>query len=407
MNIALVSADPEVPVFGNRGCSVHVQEILRAMLKRGFEVDLFAANYGGAVTQEFGGVRMHSITAERRERPAEQERAALANNAAVRDLLHRAHHERHYSLVYERHALWNFAAMEFAREQDIPGVLEFNEPALEERGSRHLLIDRAGAEDAAMRAYRSATVIRAVSQQLAHILEKHPSARGKVHVIKNAANSERFAWATPTLDREPDTFVIGFIGALRAAQGITTLISAFQLVADAQPSARLVIVGDGEEREGLEREVAARDLTRHVKFMEGVPPHQIPGVLASFDAAVAPVPQLNGFYASPLKLFEYMAAGLPIVASRIGQLQEVLRDGETGILVPPGDREALAQALFDLSESPENRQKIGAAARAQAFATHTWDGVLGQVLELASTREAVPVAKGDTEFITRRRVALG
>jgi glycosyltransferase involved in cell wall biosynthesis len=407
MIVAFISADPEVPVLGSRGCSVHVQEMLRAMLKRGFEVDLFAANFGGAVTQEFAGVRMHSITPERRERPAEQERANLANNAAVRDLLHRCNIDRHYSLVYERHSLWNFAGMEFAREQDIPGVLEINNAALEESTSRHLLVDRAGAEDAAMRSYRSATLIRVVSQQLAHIVEKHPTARGKVHVIKNAANVERFARATPSIQREPDSFTAGFVGELRSSQGLMTLIAAFQLLVDALPFARLIIVGDGEEREALEREVAARDLTNQVNFMGTLPPQKIPGVLASCDAAVAPVPQLNGFYGSPLKLFEYMAAGLPIVATRMGQIEEVLQHGTTGILVAPGDREALAQALYDLAESPDVRHKLGEAARAQAFAAHTWDGVLGQVIELTRNRETVLVPKGDTEFLTRRQVARG
>jgi glycosyltransferase involved in cell wall biosynthesis len=407
MNIAYVSADPDVPVFGNRGSSAHVQELLRAMFKRGAEVDLFAANFGGSVPRDFGTLRVHSIAAERRERPAERERAALANNAAIRDLLYRTHRDRGFGLIYERHALWSFASMEFACEQDLRGVLEVNAALIEEHGNRHLLIDRAGAEDAAMRAFRSATVIRCVSQQLAHIVERHPSAKGKVHVIKNAVNAERFAGVTPSLEREPDTFVVGFTGELRPSQGLTVLISAFQLLADALPSSRLVIAGDGEEREALEREIAARDLTRHVKFLGAVPPEQIPGVLASLDVAVAPIPPLNGFYGSPLKLFEYMGAGLPIVASRVGQVEEVIKSGATGILVAPGDKEALAQALYDLAESPETRQKLGEAARAQAFAAHTWDGVLGETLELTRARQSILVPRGDTEFFTRRQVARG
>lgn len=407
MNVAFISTDPEVPIFGHRGCSVHAQEVLRALMKRGFQVDLFSSNFGGAVTEEFASVRVHSIAAQKRERLSEQERAALANNAAIRDLLSRSHRERNYQYVYERHALWNFAGMEFARETDIPGILEINSPLLEERTSRHLLVDRAGAEDAVMRAFRSATVIRCVSQQLAHIIEKHPSARGKVHVIKNAVNGERFAWSTPTLEREPDTFVIGYTGELRSTQGLTTLISAFQLVVDALPYARLVIVGDGEEREALEREIAARDLTKVVKFTGTLPPHQMPGTLASFDAAVVPLPAVNGYYGSPLKVFEYMATGLPIVASKVGQVQDVLRDGETAILVPPADRETLAQALYDLAESPELRQKLGEAARAQALSNHSWDAVIEQVFERARVREPVVVPKGDTEFLTRQQLVRG
>jgi glycosyltransferase involved in cell wall biosynthesis len=392
MNVAFVCADPAVPVFGSKSSSVHVQEMTRAMLKRGFEVDLFAANFGGAAPSDLAGAVLHSIAPQARQRRPEQERALLANNAAIRDLLYRSDRERNYTFVYERYSLWNFAGMEFAREKNIPGVLEVNAPLLEENARRHLLIDRAGAEDAKMRAFRSATVITPVSRELAHIVEKHPSARGKVRVVSNGANAERFAFAPPMLHREPDTFIVGFVGEIAASQGLSNLVNAFQLVADALPHARLVIAGAGEEREALERDIAARELTKHVKLLGAVAPEEVPGLLASFDAAVAPYPQITGFYGSPLKVFEYMAAGLPVVASRIGQLAEIIRDGQTGVLVPPGDREALAQALYDLGENPEQRHQLGDAARATAHMAHTWDGAFGHILAHAGIRPAVALA---------------
>jgi glycosyltransferase involved in cell wall biosynthesis len=390
MNIAYVTADADVPVFGKKGCSVHVQEMLRAFMRRGMEADVFAGAFGGSVTAEFSGLRMPSIRQQKTDDPEDHEQAAVAANTVLREVLANRNFEQPFSLVYERYSLWSYAAMEFAREQSIPAVLEMNAPLLEENTRRHLLIDRAKAEDATMRAFRAATVITTVSRQLAHIVEKHPSARGKVHVIPNASDPNRFSSATPSLTRTPDQFVVGFVGELQAWQGVSVLLSAFQLVADALPHSKLIIIGDGPEREPLERDVAAKGLQNHVVFTGAVSPHSIPGMLASLDVAVAPYPQLAGFYKSPLKIFEYMAAGLPIVASRIAQVQETLTHNRTGILVSPGDKESLAQALYDLHEDRDKRLQLGTAARARARSCHTWDGALAEILHRAGFRQLLP-----------------
>ena len=81
-------------------------------------------------------------------------------------------------------------------------------------------------------------------------------------------------------------------------------------------------------------------------FTNAVAPEAVPGLLASIDAAVAPYPALGHFYFSPLKVYEYMAAGRAIVASRAGQLEELLEDGAHALLCPPGDAAALAEALL-------------------------------------------------------------
>lgn len=386
MKIAYINADPDVPVFGNTGCSVHVQEVLIAMLQRGDDVHLFTTRIGDEVPPDVTALQIHPLPKIPRGDAGERERAALANNDALREALAREAVKGAFDLVYERYSLWSCAGMDFACENNILSVLEVNAPLLEEQTSSRTLINRAAAEDVTMRAFRAATLITAVSRQLAYVLEQHPSARGKVQVVPNAVNAERFISASPSLPKN-GAFVIGFVGTLRASQGLTKLIEAFDLVAEQSAHAQLLIVGDGPEREHLDREVAARDLISRVRFTGSVAPESVPGLLASMDVAVAPYPALAQFYSSPLKLYEYMAAGLPIVASRIGQIEELIEDGETGLLLPPGDAAELAKALSRLEFDAETSARLGAAAQ-NAVQDHTWGNLLEYVLSLVAPQTA-------------------
>src|ERR1041385_7554191 len=140
MNIAYVTADAEVPVFGCRPSSVHVQETLRALLRRRDQLDVFAAAFGGPLSAEFSALKMRSIAPTQAHTPADCERAALNVNEALRQQLSAQHADQPFSLVYERYSLWGSTGMDFAREQHIPGILEVNSPVLEEVTRRHLLI---------------------------------------------------------------------------------------------------------------------------------------------------------------------------------------------------------------------------------------------------------------------------
>jgi glycosyltransferase involved in cell wall biosynthesis len=109
------------------------------------------------------------------------------------------------------------------------------------------------------------------------------------------------------------------------------------------------------------------------------------------DVAVAPYPPRSPFYFSPLKVYEYMAAGLPIVASRIGQLEELLDSGDCGVLCAPGDPAALAEALAALRRDPARRRRLGEMARAKVRRESTWDAVVHRILGLARLGAAEPI----------------
>lgn len=382
MKIAYINTDRDAPVFGRDGCSVHIQEALLAMLNLGAEVHLFASRLGDELIHNVETLIIHPLP----RLVNRQGQSPLAINHTVRAALEKESEEGAFDLIYERFSLYSYAAMEFGNSRQIPSVLEVNSPLLEEANSRGALVDSTGAEDAAMRAFRGATVVTAVSRQLGHIIEQHPSVRGKVRVVPNAVNPTRFLDVAPTLPK--DGFVIGFVGALRTTSGFNTLIESFANVAHQIPSARLLIVGDGPAREHLNRELGARSLTERVHFTGQVAPDAIPGLLASMDVAVAPYPPLSLFYSSPLKVYEYMAAGLPVVASKIGQVAEIIEHERTGILFAPGDAATLTRVLCDLRANPEKGRQLGNQARA-SVQQHTWDHQVMAILSLAGIRSAL------------------
>ena len=394
MRIAYVSADRGVPVFGRKGCSIHVQEMLRAWTGFGAQLDLFTPRPEGPPPRGLEGVRLHVLPAAAHADRAAREQADLAANHDLRAALKRA---GPFDLVYERYSLWSYAGQEYARWACVPGVLEVNAPLIEEQVEHRGLIDRAAAEAVARRVFAAAHSLIAVSDEVAAYLRRFPEAEARTHVVPNGVNPDRFPIGMrPTLPAAPNVFTVGFVGSLKPWHGLDTLAEAFALSAEKMGTVplkqrdsphffryRLLIVGDGPERSRLEDGLAARGVARAAVFTGAVDPDAIPGMLASIDVGVAPYPRLAHFYFSPLKVYEYLAAGLPVVASRIGQLEQIIEDGSNGLLYPAGDARALAEALERLRRAPAWRARLGREARARARRQHTWQAAARRLLDLA------------------------
>jgi glycosyltransferase involved in cell wall biosynthesis len=387
MRVAYVSTDAGVPVFGSKGASVHVQAVAGALARRGADVSLLAARLGGARPAALDRVAVRRLPAPPKGDPIAREQAALAANAGVTAALRAL---GPLDLVYERHALWSHAAMEHARTIGTPGVLEVNAPLIDEQARHRALVDRAGAERATARAFAAASAIVAVSRPVADwVAQRCPDGDRRVHVVGNGADPGRVLPVTGPA-HPPATLpcTIGFVGTLKPWHGVAQLLAAFDRLHARRPDVRLLVVGDGPEGPDLRRDAERRACAEHVWFTGAVTPASVPALLAEMDVAVAPYPPIEPFYFSPLKVLEAMAAGLPVVASRIGDLGDLVADDRTGLLVPPGDPAALAAALERLAADPAERRRMGEAGRARVVAAHTWDHVVDRILAIAAASAA-------------------
>src|SRR5258708_8573676 len=247
MRIGFVSADRGVPIFGQKGCSIHVQEVLRALVHRGAQIDLFSNRCEGTAPDDIQAVRLHPLPCATKGEPAMREKASVSANEALRTELERT---GPFDLIYERYSLWSFAAMEFAQNSGLPGLLEVNAPLIEEQAEYRVVVDRAAAEQVAERVFRAATHLLAVSDEVAAYLERFPSARGKIRVVPNGVRPERFPEnLEPALPAHDGVFTIGFVGTLKAWHGLSLLVQSFALLHAPRPRSRLVIVGRGPSRD--------------------------------------------------------------------------------------------------------------------------------------------------------------
>ena len=383
MRIAYLCADPGIPVDGRKGASIHLRSVVHALAARGAEVTVIAARADREVPHVSGAAEVRLLPRLPRSDVGARERALVAANATVEAALEEL---GPFDLVYERHALFAHAAMAHAARTGVPGVLEVNTPLVDEQAEHRVLASPAAAEHFARASFADATRIVATSRPVAaYVTRLCPEAKGRIAVIPNGADPVLFR---PRQGHRSNRFTVGFVGSLKPWHGLATLADAFALLHAAHPRSRLLIVGDGPGRTALQDALGARGVLSVTEFTGAVEHREVAELLARMDAAVAPYEPLPTFYFSPLKLYEYMAAGLPVVASDIGEIGEVLDDGKTGLLCPPGDPAALAGALLRVARDPGLAKRLGRAARRQAATRHTWDAVVTEILAAAETAPA-------------------
>ncbi len=380
MRVLYLSTDRGIPIRGVKGASVHVREFTEAFASSGHEVLLVAQRLGPLE----GGEPSVPVTAIP---PSPKVRALLkalqprAYNAELEPALEELIADWRPDLLYERYALFGLAGVRTARRSGVSHFLEVNAPLVEEATAHRGLREVPAAKSAEREILAATDQVFAVSRELARMLEVDPT---KVEVLPNAVNPER---VRPDGRRETvrrtlgfeDDFVVGFVGSLKPWHGVEVLLEAFRRLAEREPRARLLLVGDGPEREKIEAHAA--DMTGRVVLTGPVGHEMVLGYLEAMDVCTAPYSTAKDFYFSPLKVFEYMAMGRPVVASRVAQIIDLIKPEETGLLVEPGDPNALAEALARVARRPEAALRMGSAARRWVVEHRTWERNVGQVVD--------------------------
>jgi glycosyltransferase involved in cell wall biosynthesis len=209
-------------------------------------------------------------------------------------------------------------------------------------------------------ALRSFDRVVVVSDAVAQILLRSGVANEKVELIPNGVDLGRFRDVTPALRTELETGtepVIGFVGRLVAEKGGVTLLQAAQRVLTKRPKAKFVLVGEGPARQ--EWEALARELGIDQQVTFTGARNDMPEVYASFDAMVLP----SEIEALPMCLLEAMAAGKPVIATRVGAIPRLIMNGTTGLLIEPGDVNALTKAILRLLEDRDFASRLGEKGR--------------------------------------------
>lgn len=287
-------------------------------------------------------------------------------------------------IVYERYALFNVAGRLAAGLFRVPFVLEVNAPLSLELKHHGGLVFRGVAQRVEDWLCRSATRTVVVSEAMAAIFRARGVPGERLMVVPNGVDRRHF---NPGVDgaRIRDSYkldnriVIGFVGWVRPWHGVDRLLEAVATLAAATPDLSVLVVGDGPALPGLRTLAQRLGIADRVIFTGAVEQHEVPEFLAAMDIAVQPDVTA---YASPIKLFEYLALGKAIVAPRRPNIEEVVEDGRHALLFSPGDTAELASAIGRLCRDEVLRTRIGNAAyRLSEQNGYYWDANARRVLE--------------------------
>lgn len=369
------------------GSIAHVAGVVNALLARGYEVDLATAAEPVGIAP---GAEIHRLHPPRvYGLPVESNLFRFGRG--VVDQLSDAQKP---SFLYQRHSVGSYAGAALARRLGVPLVLEYNgsEVWIARTWGRPLRHERLAA-DAEAASLRHAHRIVTISEPLADELAARGVERERIVWHPNGVDASLFDPARFTnADRAalrgrygiaPDAVLVTFVGTFGQWHGADVLARAVRARATwaRKHGVRFLFVGDGLRMPDVRRELegGAEDV---VVLVGLVPQEDAPLHLAASDVLVSPhVANADGspFFGSPTKLFEYMAAGRAIVASDLDQVGDVVRG--VGVLVPPGDADALGAAIVELAGDPARRRELGAASRHRVLERYTWDHHVGAILD--------------------------
>ncbi len=296
------------------------------------------------------------------------------------------------NFLYQRHSIFNYAGALLKRETGIPFLLqaEGSEAWVKKNwGKTYFTKALEWSEEIQL---EQADAIVVVSSALKSQLIELGASAEKITVIPNGVDAERYS---PNISGEAvrkklgleNKFVIGYAGTFGHWHGITVLAKAVKEVIGKIPNAHFLLIGDGVLRGEVETILRNDGVEKKATITGMIPSGDVPECLAACDALV--ISAINNpdvpFFQSPIKLFEYMAMQKSVVASRVGQIQEVIEDGVNGLLVEENNSTELADALCQLAKDDALRESLARNARNDAVEKYAWQENARAVLKVYET----------------------
>lgn len=363
--------------LGDGAEGIHIEEMIAAFRSQGHNVFVVSpvGEKTNATNKAFSlGLRIKSLLPR-----AAFEFLEVGYNLAGMLALWRLARRHGAGLIYDRYITFNASAVLLGKMLRIPVVLEVNAPLALERSQQpdEKLIFKSLAHRMERWICSNSYRTLVVSTPLKEYLVSVGVPEGKVSVVPNGANLDRFSGSSPEARglRERcgipgGAVVIGFTGIMRPWHGIDLLLEAFRKVcAEQETPLHLLLVGDGPIRADIEAAIRSSGLEGRVTITGRLPHQEVPRYVEIFDIAVSPKAT---FYASPMKILEYMALGKAVVAPDMRNITDIIVSGEDGVLFEPNSSASLADKLGGLTRDASLRQRIGNRGRQKTRDKLNW-----------------------------------
>ena len=352
------------------GQYVHIEELIGALRELGHEIIIVAP--AGAENESFGADAGGVAWLKRHLPKFVYELAELSYSLVAYRALAAAVRAHKPDVLYERFNLLLPAGIWISRRFSLPMLLEINAPLFEERARYDGLALKTLARWSQRYVWRHADRVLPVTKVLADTVASYGVDTERITVIPNGINGARFSNAPDPLSAKRALgldagLVLGFTGFVRDWHGLDLVID---MIAKDPPSGAaglgggygrmLLVVGDGPARAALEAQAARLGISDRVRFTGIIERDEVARHVAAFDIALQPAVVA---YASPLKLFEYLALGKAIIGPAQPNIEEILTDGENALLFDPSDPKFMAEAIDRLCSDPGLRARIADGAR--------------------------------------------